>query len=370
MKIHNSGAALSKIVKISEHLRQLERETGLKYLPLNRGVNMVTQIDLNHLIPAIDFNSDAIQVYPPSRGAYKLRRAINEHLFLGKSNLDRILITAGGMNGLDLIFQTLDVERIFLPVYYWGSYAHIMKVRGVESGVYFSLQEIRERMPELIGSAVLICDPGNPLGEKYDDEELFQLLEMLNDCDIPVIFDSPYRRLFTADSDDFYARLTGLPNVVICESFSKSLGLSGQRIGFIHSTDEMLNEELHLRLMYCTNGINGFAQEVVWRLLDTETGQAIAAEFKEKTIGGILRNIEFLQERGILADEFYTESTPRGLFVVLRCTEEELLSHRIGSVSLSFFTKTDKETASRYARICVSYPHDEFVEYFLPLKVR
>ena len=368
MKFHRSGAALSKIVRIGENLRRLERETGQKYLPLNRGVNMVCHTDLNRLTPEIDFNSDAIQVYPPSRGTHKLRRAVNEHLFSGKSNPDRILITAGGMNGLDLIFQTLDVERIFLPVYYWGSYAHIMTIRGVESGVYFSHREIRERIMELCGSAVLICDPGNPLGEKYNDDELFGLLEFLYEYDIPVIFDSPYRRLFTDDADGFYARLSELPNVIICESFSKSLGLSGQRIGFIHSTDDAMNEELHIRLMYCTNGINGYAQEIVWRLLDTENGKAVAADFRQKTVRDITNNIEFLRERGLLAEEFYGDSSPQGLFAVVKRTEEELLSHRIGSVSLSFFTKTYKETAARYARICVSYPHEKFVEYFLPIK--
>jgi len=367
MKILHSGAALSKIVRISENLRQLERRTGRKYLPLNRGVNMVCSIDLNRITQEIDFNSDTIQVYPASRGTFKLRQAIGKHLFLQKSDPDHILVTAGGMNALDLIIQTLDVKKVHLPAYHWENYGHILNIRQKAQGTYFCRKELTEQLPKLRGDAVLICDPGNPLGEKYDDRKQFALIKLLNDNDIPVIFDSPYRRLFSDPTDDYYARLAELPNVVICESFSKSLGISGQRIGFIHTPNKELYEQLHIRLMYCTNGINGFAQEVVWRLLDTPAGQEAVDEFRQNTITDIRNNLDFLKRKNLLAEEFYEEAVPQGIFTVVKCPESELLEHRIGSVCLSFFTKEHKVKAQRYSRICVSYPHDEFVEYFLPV---
>ncbi|MDR0954117.1 MAG: pyridoxal phosphate-dependent aminotransferase [Rikenellaceae bacterium] len=368
LKIKKSGAELSRIVQIGARLKQLSGESGQEYLPLNRGVNMVTPIDLRPVVAEVDFNGEAIQVYPPGAGFARLRQAIADRFFAGSTEADRILITAGGMNGLDLIFQTLDVQKILLPAHHWGSYNHILTIRGVAGDTYGSHAELENRLLELAGCAVLICDPGNPLGEKYDDREQFRLLRRLNDAGVAVIFDSPYRRLFTDEADDYYAQLTQLPGVVICESFSKSLGLSGQRIGFIHSMDEALNRELAIRLMYCTNGVNGFAQELVYRLLTTEVGREEVLRFQERTRREIAQNIAFLRERGLLAEEFYTESEPEGLFAVVRCTEQELLAHRIGSVSLAFFTRTDKERAGRYARICVSFPHAKFAEYFLPVK--
>jgi aspartate/methionine/tyrosine aminotransferase len=364
MEIKKSGAALSKIVQIGGKLQKLTAQTGQEYLPLNRGINSVVNIDLREVVGNIDFNSNELQVYPPGAGFPALRRAINEEYFGGKSAPEHVLITAGGMNALDLVLQTLRVEKLYVPVYSWGSYFHIMTVRGVAGGEYFAQADLEGMIPELKGSAVLICDPGNPLGEKYDDEQQFTLVKKLSDAGVVVLFDSPYRRIFSGSEDTYYQRLLELPNVIITESFSKSVGLSGQRIGFIHATDKGLLDELEIRLMYCTNGINAFAQKVVLELLTSEVGRKAVADFKAATTRDIALNIKYLQERGLLAGEFYTSSTPRGIFVVVNKTEEELLADRIGSVSLAFFTKSRKEEAAKYARICVSMPHKRFVEFF------
>lgn len=368
MKINKSGATLSKIVQIGEKLKQLTAQTGQQYLPLNRGVNSVVNIDLTEVVKKIDFNSNDIQVYPPGPGFPKLRQAINDEYFCGKSAPENVLVTAGGMNALDLIVQTVDIKKLYLPIYYWGCYFHMLTVRGVGNAEYSAQSELYNRIDELRGSAVLICDPGNPLGEKYDDEEQFKLIKTLNDAGIIVFFDSPYRRIFYDKSDTYYCRLMELENVVITESFSKSVGLSGQRLGFIHSTDRELMDELEIRLMYCTNGVNAFAQQLVLSLLTTPEGIKAASDFKVATAHDIALNINYLKSRGLLAEQYYNTSTPKGIFCVVNRTEEELLEHRIGSVSLSFFTKSQKETASKYARICVSAPHAKFVAYFDTLK--
>ena len=102
----------------------------------------------------------------------------------------------------------------------------------------------------------------------------------------------------------------------------------------------------------------------------TEKGKKAVREFKEKTTTDIRKNIAFLKERDLLAGEFYQNSEPRGIFVVINKSEEELFQYHIGSVSLSFFTRTRKEEASKYARICVSVPHDDFVRFLNPLTVQ
>lgn len=368
MKIKKCGAALSKIVQIGEKLKKLSAETGKAYLPLNRGIPSVVPIDLRGVVKDLDFNAPLMQTYPEGPGFSSLREAINGEFFQRKSNKDNILITGGGMNGLDLLIQALGIEKLYLPVYYWGPYFHLLNIRGVGVGEYAAQSDLYGRLEELKGSGVLVCDPGNPLGEKYDDEELFKLVKTLNDAGVVVVFDSPYRRIFAGADDDFYTRLLGLENVIISESFSKSVGLSGQRIGFIHTVDKELRDELEIRLMYCTNGINAFAQSVVLGLLTTEEGRKAVAEFKQATVHDILANIDYLKARGLLAEEFYRSTTPRGIFAVVNRTEEQLLQARIGSVSLSFFTKSEKERAAHFARVCVSMPHPKFVEFFDGLK--
>ncbi|MEG2865304.1 MAG: pyridoxal phosphate-dependent aminotransferase [Mucinivorans sp.] len=364
MEIKKSGATLSKIVQIGEKLKRLTAQTGQEYLPLNRGVNSVVNVDLQSVANGLDFNSTRMQVYPPGPGFAELREAINQEYFCGQSSKENILITAGGMNALDLVIQTVAIKKLYLPIYYWGCYFHLLTIRGVGNGEYTAHSELYNMIDELKGSGVLICDPGNPLGEKYDDQEMFRLVKTLSDAGVVVFFDSPYRRIFLDGTDDYYSRLMELDNVIITESFSKSVGLSGQRLGFIHTTDRAVHDEAEIRLMYCTNGVNAFAQEAVLSLLTSAEGRKAASDFKQATRTDIALNIEYLDKRGLLAREFYNTSTPRGIFAVVNKTEDELLEHYIGSVSLSFFTKSDKERASRYARICVSMPHAKFVKFF------
>ena len=171
-------------------------------------------------------------------------------------------------------------------------------------------------------------------------------------------------------SDDYYTRLMDMENVIITESFSKSVGLSGQRLGFIHTSNKELHDELEVRVMYNTNGINGFAQELVLRLLTTPEGRAAVTAFKERTTRDIALNIDYLRERGFLAEEFYHGTSPRGIFVIVNRSEQELLDHYIGAVGLDFFTKTNQGYAKRFARVCVSVPHEKLVQYFDDLIIR
>ena len=57
MKINKSGAALSRIVQIGETLKELSRKNGKEYLPLNRGVNQVVNIDLTEVVNSFEFHS-------------------------------------------------------------------------------------------------------------------------------------------------------------------------------------------------------------------------------------------------------------------------------------------------------------------------
>ena len=364
MKIRKSGAKYSAIVGIGERIRRMSQETGEEFLLLNRGVNSVCNIDLNEITKDLDFNSNKIQVYPPSQGRSELRNAINQHYFANKSKVENIAITGGGMSALDLVFQTIEVDKLCLPDYYWGSYVQIMTVRGMEFETYADFKSVNENIDSYKNSAVIICDPNNPIGNKQSDEDIFETAKTLSKLGAVVIIDCPYRRIFCGEEDLFFQNLRELDNVIIVESFSKSVGLSGQRLGFVHSTNSDFMNELGIRLMYATNGINAFSQLVVAQLLSSEKGKAVMNQFKKRTSEGIQKNIALLQEKDLLATEFYKNSDPLGIFVIINKSEEELLNAKIGSVSLSYFTRDKKEYASQFARICVSVPHEKFKSFF------
>lgn len=364
MKVIRSGAQLSAIVKIAQRIKKLKEETGKEILPLNRGINSVCNIDLTGVVKLIDFNSNDIQVYPPASGRLDLKEAVNKVYFRNEATIENIIITGGSTVGLDITFQVLAVDKIYIPAYYWTTYDEIMTIRNKNSDVYRDYNELRDNLPGLEQAAVIICDPGNPLGDKYDDDKLLELIRLLDANGTIVILDSPYRRMFYDESDTFYRDLMALQNVIIIESFSKCVGLSGQRIGFVHSGKKDFNAEFSVRLMSATNGINAFSQILVQKLLAAGAGVKAVDEFKSKTVRAVELNIDYLEKNNLLARQFYREARPVGIFVAANITEEELLKHFIGSVSLSYFTRTHKKEASKFARLCVSVPHEKFVWFF------
>ncbi len=364
MKTIKSGAKFSAIVKIGEDLREESRKTGEEFLYLNRGINQVVTIDLSKIIPKINFNSPTIQYYPHSKGMLPLRTAINNEFFNGKTFEENIFITAGGMHGLSLVFQSLNVKRIYTHSFYWGAYSNALKIAEKEQDFYDNFDEIIANPEKFENAALIICDPNNPTGSKTDDKKLFEVLEVLSKQNTTVIWDGPYRRLFYDNSDDLYQKLLHYNNVIITESFSKSIGLSGQRIGFMHCKNQEFNDEFAVRLLYSGNGINAFAQILVEKILSTPEGKKAAKIFKEKTVNDITANIKLLREKGILAEEFYQNETPVGIFVIVNKSFKELKASKIGSVPLNYFTKRTDIAVEKYSRICVSVPKEDFQRFF------
>ncbi len=372
MEIKKSGATFSSIVGIGAKVKKMMDESGEEYLFLNRGVNAVCSIDLSEVVKLIDFNSTRIQVYPPNKGTVELREAINQEYFAGKSHVDNIAITPGGMPAIDAPVQILNLDTVYFSKFFWGSYAKLCTIRGVKSDTYEDLNSfvtfVKDLRKNETGTpkkfAILLCDPNNPIGDKMDDKEMMANIVALDALGVVVIFDSPYRKIFNGQDDTFFQDLLALKNVIITESFSKAMGLSGQRIGFIHSTNKEFNDELNIRLLYAFNGVNAFAQELVWKLLTTPEGKKACEEFKKKTVEDITKNIKYLHDNNLLVEELYTHSKPVGIFTVINITEEELLKNHIGSVGMVYFTNNKNDWAKATTRICVSVPHEKFVKYF------
>ncbi|ALO15088.1 pyridoxal phosphate-dependent aminotransferase [Salinivirga cyanobacteriivorans] len=366
MQINETRTETSRILKIGQRARKLQEEQKKPYLMLHRGVNAVVNIDINSIAKSIDFNSTDIQVYPGTAGKEKLRRAISDSYFKGKANPENLLIMPGGISGLDITFQNIQVDGIALPNFFWGSYAQLAKLRKIKLNAYSNLQSVIKYPHKYTNQLVIINDPGNPLGEKHPDTDIFNAIDRLYHENIPVLIDSPYRRVFMDNEDDLYQRLLKYPNVIIVDSFSKSMGLSGQRIGFLHSQNKDFIQEAKQRLLYATNGVNAFAQELIYKLISTEEGKSAIQKFKRETSQAIAKNIDFLINNNLLSTEFYKNSKPMGIFASINRTEEELLANKISAVSMSYFS-IEPEKHKNHSRICVSVPHEKFVKYLNPL---
>jgi aspartate aminotransferase len=364
MKVNISNATFSSIVGIGQKVKRASKDSGETYLELNRGVNSVTEIDLSKVMNKIDFNSKEFQVYAPNLGIESLRREIVREYFTSHEDdpdfINNISITPGGMPALDLVIQLLNVENIYFPKFYWGSYTKMATIRKKSFSFYDSFSDLDySQLNE--SSCIFICNPNNPTGIALDDNYLMSTIERINSTGAIIIIDCPYRKLFF--NDNFFDIVSKLPNVIITESFSKWIGLSGLRLGFIYSSNKDFNSELNIRLLYEFNAVSSPSQIIVEKVLSTDEGKHSQSVFREITTDNIRKNIHFLKEKNLLVNELYENKIPIGIFAVIDRSEDFLFQHKIGAVGLDKFVYHDKDFWSSYSRICVSVEHNLFKQF-------
>jgi len=343
MKINTANVSYSSIVQIGEDILNLEKETGEKYLKLHRGVMDVTTLKTD-FIP--DLNSKILQQYSGNDGYTPLIENIKIKFQLEDSH---IIITPGGMAALDLIINSLSEDIFWIPNLHWGSWNKILKThhKKIETFDDFKLDFFR---PEK--GVVMLCFPSNPTGYSPTNDEIEGFLNHTKELGITVILDLPYYHLFNEKLNfEIY------DNVVLLSSFSKSIGLSGYRIGYIATKNQKLYETLRIRSLYKYNSISTLPQYIINELLINDNS---IKSYKEETVDNIEKNINFLKERNLLYSD-YTK-TPIGPFAIINIDYDTLLKYKISSVPLNKFTINGGYDG--LSRISVAVNHEIFIEYF------
>jgi len=88
--------------------------------------------------------------------------------------------------------------------------------------------------------AILICNPGNPTGYMYSEEEIMRLAALVKKHDLFLISDEVYRE-FTYDGDIHYSvmNIKGIEeHAIMIDSVSKRFSMCGARIGCMVSKNK------------------------------------------------------------------------------------------------------------------------------------
>lgn len=98
--------------------------------------------------------------------------------------------------------------------------------------------------------AIIVNNPNNPSGVIYTREEIQGLVDLLEKKQaeyghpIYIITDEPYRELVLIDEAEVVHIPAMYKNTVVCYSWSKSLSLPGERIGYILVPQEVADKDL------------------------------------------------------------------------------------------------------------------------------
>lgn len=359
MKINNCPVNYSSIVEIGEMVSKLESTSNDTYLKLHRGVMDVDLIDINGFMKDFDFNDKSLIHYGNNDGDPNLINEIKSRYGLKEH---QVLITPGGMASLDLLINSLDESDFWVPKYHWGSWNKILKIHN-KNILQFDDFKLNSFNPESVISTfsgvVMLCFPSNPTGWMPDYNKLKEFMLFAESKGIVVILDLPYFYLFN-DSEHPISELF-TDNVVIVSSFSKSMGLSGFRVGYIATKNSDLFKTIRTRSLYKYNSISNVPQKIILKMLTSIEGNKSLKEYCEITKSHISNNVQYLKDRDLLFSEY--PSDPIGPFAIINVSFEDLLEKKISSVPLSKFS-LDKSISNEYSRISLAVNSDLFKKYF------
>jgi len=166
-------------------------------------------------------------------------------------NTEDIIITTGGSEALLFALgSTMDVgDEIIIPEPFYANYNGFSVASGVKVVPVISTIDEGFALPPIADfeklitpktKAILICNPGNPTGYLYTQDEINQLAELVKKHDLFLIADEVYRE-FTYDGDKHYSvmNIAGIEqNAIMIDSVSKRYSMCGARIGCIVSKNK------------------------------------------------------------------------------------------------------------------------------------
>lgn len=248
-------------------------------------------------------DSTVVHGYMSNAGFEDVRETIAQSLnerFGTRFGVGNILMTVGAASGLNVILKTIlnpgDEVITFAPYFVeYGSYVRnydgqLVVISPNTVDFQPNLTEFAEKITDKT-KAVIINTPNNPTGVVYSDATLTKIGDILRQKEqefgttIVLISDEPYREL-AYDGVEVPYVTKYYADTVICYSYSKSLSLPGERIGYLVIPNEMKDFEEVFTAATIANRVTGsvnapsLMQKVVKRCI--ETGAAVNLEAYDK----------------------------------------------------------------------------------------
>ncbi len=323
-KIKSSMSQSSMIRKMFEEGILLKKKYGTdKVCDFSLGNPNVEQPD--------EFKSELINLaheiihlkhgYTPNAGYPETRQAIagkiNRTTGL-KMSADHIVMSCGAGGALNVIFKALldpgDEVIVLKPFFveypfYIENYSGVVRYTKTKEDFSLDIAAIAKAINRRT-KAIIINSPNNPTGKVYSKKNITDLARLLKEKGraynkaIYLISDEPYAEI-VFDGVTVPSVLKAYANSIVAYSYSKTLSLPGERIGYIavnpkiHESDNLINA-----LILCTR-IMGFVhapalmQRIVARLQDVAVDVKVYQKKRDLLCAGLAKaGYKFVKPQG------------------------------------------------------------------------
>lgn len=251
--------------------------------------------------------STFVHGYMSNAGHEDVRETIAQSLnsrFGTRFSQKNILMTVGAASGLNVILKTIlnpgDEVIVFAPYFVeYGNYVRnydgqLTVISPNTADFQPNLEEFAEKITGRT-KAVIINTPNNPTGVVYSHETLTRLAEIMRQktkelgTEMVLISDEPYREL-AYDGVEVPYVTKYYADTVVCYSYSKSLSLPGERIGYLVIPDEFTDSEavftaatIANRVLGCVNAPS-LMQRVIKRCIEADARVNLEAYDKNRNL--------------------------------------------------------------------------------------
>ena len=188
---------------------------------------------------------------------------------------EEVLITSGAIEGISSLLLTLitknsDEVVMFEPTY--ASYDNIIKISWAKhiscplnKKFWINFKKLKESINENTRAIVLV-NPNNPTGTFVDLEDVEKILKLIKWKNIYLITDEVYNYyIFDKNKWDNFSHLKLFDKykkqLVVINSWSKSFGITGWRIGYIIANKYLIKQvlKIHDSLVTCAPSHSQYA---------------------------------------------------------------------------------------------------------------
>ena len=220
-------------------------------------------------------NPNKLHGYMNNSGYEDVREGIAENInvkYNTKLNYENIVMTCGAAGGLNIILKSIlnpgDEVIIFAP--FFGEYINYVnnfdgKIKIISADTKSFQPNLKELEKEITSKtkAIIINSPNNPSGVIYNENTIIKMSKILKmkeeelGSQIYLISDEPYREIIY-DNAKVPCILNYYDNSFIGYSYSKSLSLPGERIGYVVVNSKIKEFKEMVASLNIANRILGF----------------------------------------------------------------------------------------------------------------